>query len=317
MAGYIVYNGFWNPSGPPDPVRRLQRAAEKRGTELLPVPNTCLTALLGGSVRVTAGAGRFLSDTDFALFWDKDIRLARAMEACGVRLYNRAEAVALCDDKAATQLALCRAGIPMPETLVAPMTYDRMAGPEAVFLEEAAARLGFPLVVKECFGSLGGQVYLAADREELHRLARSMGPRPFLVQRYIAESAGRDVRIYVVGGRPAAAMERRSAADFRANIGNGGQALTCVPSREEEDLAVRCCRVLGLDFAGVDLLFGRAGPLVCEVNSNAFMAAVTACTGVDVAARIVEHVLSLEEHGRPDPIAHREGPDSVRQQNFV
>lgn len=143
-----------------------------------------------------------MSGADFALFWDKDIRLARAMEACGVRLYNRAGAVALCVDKAATQLALCRAGIPMPETLVAPMTYDHMAGPEAAFLEEAAARLGFPLVVKECFGSLGGQVYLAETGEDFCRLARTMGPRPFLAQRYIAESAGRGCED-LCGRRPA------------------------------------------------------------------------------------------------------------------
>ena len=157
-------------------------------------------------------------------------------------------------------------------------------------------------MVKECFGSLGGQVYLAETGEDFCRLARAMGPRPFLAQRYIAESAGRDVRIYVVGGRPEAAMERRSTSDFRANIGSGGHALAYRPSREEEELAVRCCRILGLDFAGVDLLFGRDGPLVCEVNSNAFMAAVSACSGVDVAARIVDHVFSMERDGRPEPL---------------
>ncbi len=294
MAGYIVYNGFWNPSGPPDPVERLERAAAERGEMLRPVPNTCLTAVLDGSVQVTNGRGGLLSGADFALFWDKDIRLARAMEACGVRLYNRSDAVALCDDKAATQLFLCRAGVPMPECLVAPMTYDRMAGPEAKFLKEAERRLGYPMVVKECFGSLGGQVYLARNGEELRTLTRGMGPRPFVVQRFIAGSAGRDVRIYVVGDRPAAAMERRSETDFRANIGSGGHARPYTPSEEEAALAVRCCRLLGLDFAGVDLLHGPDGPLVCEVNSNAFMAAVTACTGVDVAGRIVEHVFARE-----------------------
>ena len=89
-------------------------------------------------------------------------------------------------------------------------------------------------------------------------------------------------------------MERRSETDFRANIGSGGHARPYTPSEEEAALAVRCCRLLGLDFAGVDLLHGPDGPLVCEVNSNAFMAAVTACTGVDVAGRIVEHVFARE-----------------------
>ena len=282
MAGYLVYNGFWNPTVPPDPVQRLQRAATERGWSLTAVPNTRLTAVLGGEIRVT-GEGQALSAADFALFWDKDIRLARAMEAAGLRLYNRADAIALCDDKAAAQLVLCRAGLPMPEALVAPMTYDGMNGPEEAFLERAEERLGYPLVVKECYGSFGGQVYLAADREEFRNLARAMGPRPFLAQRYIAESAGRDVRIYVVGDRPAAAMERRSHDDFRANIGHGGDALAYTPSPAEEALAVRCCRVLGLDFAGVDLLHGADGPLVCEVNSNAFMAGITRYKAPDFA----------------------------------
>ena len=295
MAGYIVYNGFWNPSGPPEPVARLQRAAGERGSVLTPVPNSRLTALLGDTVRVTMGEGRYLSGADFALFWDKDIRLARAMEACGVRLYNRAGAVALCDDKAATQLALCRAGIPMPETLVAPMTYDHMAGPEAAFLEEAAARLGFPLVVKECFGSLGGQVYLARDRGQLCRLADTMGPKPFLLQQFVAASAGEDKRLYVVGGRVAAAMRRRSETDFRANIGNGGHGEACSPTAEEERLALECAAILGAEIAGVDLLQSETGPLVCEVNSNAHFAALPACTGVDVAGLIADYVLQREE----------------------
>ncbi len=297
MAGYIVYNGFWNPSDPPDPVQRLRNAASERGWNLTAVPNTRLTAVLGGDIQVVRGE-QALSAADFVLFWDKDIRLARAMESRGLRLYNRADAIALCDDKAAAQLALCRAGLPMPESLVAPMTYDGMNGPEAAFLEQAEERLGYPLVVKECYGSFGGQVYLAANKEEFRRLVRAMGSRPFLAQRYIAESAGRDVRIYVVGGRPVAAMERRSYNDFRANIGNGGDALAYTPSPDEAALAVRCCRVLGLDFAGVDLLHGADGPLVCEVNSNAFMAAITACSGVDVAGRIVEYVAACERQRR-------------------
>lgn len=99
---------------------------------------------------------------DYALFWDKDVRLARALEAMGVRLYNTAAAVAVCDDKAATHLELARRGVPMPRTLVAPMTYVNMDAQGDAFLRRGAETLGFPLVVKECFGSLGGQVYLAA-----------------------------------------------------------------------------------------------------------------------------------------------------------
>lgn len=290
--GYIIYNGFWNAQGPSDPVLRLQRAAARRDLVLEPVPNTRLTAEIGEQAMVGN-----LSSGDFALFWDKDVRLAKAMEACGLRLYNRAAAVEVCDDKAATHLALTGKGIPMPQTLVAPMTYVHMdvQGAEP-FLRLSEKKLGYPMVVKECYGSLGGQVYLVHNGEELRRLAASMEARPFLTQAFVSQSAGEDIRLYVVGGRIAAAMHRRSKTDFRANIGQGGQGESYTPTAEEAALALRCCAILGLDFAGVDILWGENHtPLVCEVNSSAQMAGITACTGVDVAGVIVDYVLEEEK----------------------
>ncbi len=292
MAGYILYNGFWNPEVPPDPVRRLEEAARARGRVLTPVPNTsALVEFSGGGMTVTG-----FDPEDFALFWDKDIRLGRALESLGVRLYNPAAVVEICDDKAATHWKLAEQGIPMPRTLVAPMTYVHMdEGPARAFLERAAERLGFPMVVKECYGSLGGEVYLARDAGELRALADRVESRPFLCQEFLGETAGTDLRIYVVDGRVAAAMRRRSDTDFRANIGGGGHGEAYDPSPEEAALAVRCCRILGAQFAGVDLLWDADGsPLVCEVNSNAHMAGITACTGVDVAGEIVNFVFSRE-----------------------
>lgn len=299
MAGYIIYNGFWNTDGATDPVRRLAAAAAARGRSLTALPNTAFAVDIGERVSVAVqlrdGRTTDIRPGDFALFWDKDVRLGRAMEACGARLFNSANGVAVCDDKAATHLAL--AGFPMPETLVAPMTYVSMdRGPRDAFLTYAADRLGWPMVVKECFGSLGGQVYLATNREELDALADRMAARPFLLQRYIAASSGRDKRLYVVDGRISAAMRRRSDTDFRANIGNGGHGEAYTPTAEETDLAVRCCKRLRLGFAGVDLLDGDRGePLICEVNASAHMAALTACTGVDVAGDIVDYVLRQKD----------------------
>lgn len=163
------------------------------------------------------------------------------------------------------------------------------------FLALAEERLGFPMVVKECYGSLGGQVYLARNGTELRGLAERMAARPFIAQEFVASSAGRDIRLYMAGGRLIAAMRRYSDTDFRANIGGGGRAEAYTPTAEEIHLAARCCSLLKLDFGGVDLLHGEDGrPLVCEVNSNAHMAALTACSGVDVAGAILEHVLGRE-----------------------
>lgn len=295
MAGYVFYNGFWNPDGPPEVVRSLTAAAAARGAKWGPLPNTAVTAEFTGERRERALRVPPLQAGDYALFWDKDVRLARALEGMGVRLYNTAAAVAVCDDKAATHLELARRGVPMPRTLVAPMTYVNMDAQGDAFLRRGAETLGFPLVVKECFGSLGGQVYLARDRGQLCRLADTMGPKPFLLQQFVAASAGEDKRLYVVGGRVAAAMRRRSEMDFRANIGNGGHGEACPPTAEEERLALECAAILGAEIAGVDLLQSETGPLVCEVNSNAHFAALTACTGVDVAGLIADYVLQREE----------------------
>lgn len=292
MAGYIIYNGFWNPDTIPDTVARLEKAAAARGLELTPFANTRTAVELGEGIKIHG-----FDASDFALFWDKDIRLARALESIGVRLYNPADTVAVCDDKAATQLKLASENIPMPKTLVAPMTYLSMdEEPSRLFLKRAEVSLGFPMVVKECFGSLGGQVYLAHNPEELRTLSDQMAARPFICQEFITASAGTDIRIYVVNDEPAAAMRRHSDHDFRANIGNGGKGEHYTPTPEECELAVRCCRILGAKFAGVDILSDAYGaPFLCEVNSNAQMAAITACTGVDVAGAVIDLVLASEK----------------------
>lgn len=291
MGGYIIYNGFWNPKQPPEPVRALEAAGRKVGLPLLPLPNTMLLADIAQDVQVAG-----FSAADFVLFWDKDVRLAQAIERCGARVYNPAEGVRLCDDKAATHLALTGHRIPMPRTLVAPMTYLQMELAESRwFLRRAVDILGFPMVVKECYGSLGGQVYLAKDLPALEELVVNMGPRPFILQEFI-EPAGRDVRLYVVGDKVVAAMQRRSDGDFRANVALGGETVPYTPAEEEIWMARRSCQLLGLDFGGVDLLHDKNGaPLLCEVNSNAHMAGISACTGVDVALCIMQYVREQEQ----------------------
>ncbi len=290
MNGLIVYNGFWNAQTPPQAVQALVTAAQKESIALAPVPNTAMAARLSTTASVVG------EKAPFALFWDKDVRLARTMEATGIRLYNRADAVAVCDDKSATQLALCGHGIPMPETWVAPMTYVSYDAAGEAFLCAAEQALGYPLVVKECFGSLGGQVYLANTPEELRCLARTMAARPFVLQRFIAASRGTDRRLYVIGDEVVAAMTRHNDNDFRANVGAGGSGTPYTPTAEEKDLAVRCARILGTGIAGVDLLYEADGsPVVCEVNSSAQTKELVACTGVDVDREIVRYVKKQEQ----------------------
>ncbi len=286
MTAWIVYNGFWN-AAPPPPVVSLVAAAKRRGLVLVPKANTEIFAQTGTAAGIYP-AGPLPA---VALFWDKDTRLAHAMEAAGMRLYNSASAVERCDDKSVTHLRLAQAGIPMPLTFTAPFTYTRFTPEGDAFLRQASDVLGFPLVVKECYGSLGGQVYLAEDGNRLRRIADTLGAKPFLLQKFIPPG-GRDKRLYVVGGQVVAAMTRENPHDFRANIAFGAHGKAYTPTGEETALALACAGALGCDIAGVDML---DGPLVLEVNSSARTAEISRCTGIDVDDQIIRYVLQKEE----------------------
>ncbi|HSK68427.1 MAG TPA: RimK family alpha-L-glutamate ligase [Candidatus Limnocylindria bacterium] len=223
-----------------------------------------------------------------ALFFDKDVRLAQRLEARGVRVFNPSRAIEVCDDKTATWLALESAGLPQPETVICPATFPGLGYGDAGFLHDVAARLGFPMVVKEARGSFGEQVYLVHEMEGLRTRLAASGDRQLLFQRFIAESAGVDLRLYVVGNAVAAAIRRENrSGDFRANVAKGGTASAYTPTQEEETLALAACRACGADFAGVDLLLSHDGPLVCEVNSNAHFRGLAAATGVNPADGIM------------------------------
>ena len=232
---------------------------------------------------------------DFVLFWDKDIRLATHMENMGFRLFNKASAIAACDDKSATHEILSGHGIAMPDTLTAPFHYQGFP-PEGEddFIRQVEQVCGYPVVVKECFGSFGAQVHLAADREELSALRARLYFKPHICQQYIGSSHGRDVRLQVVGKRVVAAMQRKSLTDFRANVSAGASMLPFDPPESFRTMAVHATQLLGADFAGVDILFGPSGePILCEVNSNAHMRNLHTCTGVDVTREITAHILSV------------------------
>lgn len=234
---------------------------------------------------------------DFVIFWDKDILLAKTLEQMGLPVFNSSEAIRICDHKALTHIALGKYGIPMPDTIVAPMTYENIGYPNVDFLEEVMEKLGLPLVIKECFGSFGQQVYLCHTKEEVRQKVLALQGKPFIFQQMIAGCAGHDARLQVVGNKVVAAMERTAKeGDFRANITNGGTMKAYTPTPEEAGLAIRCCEILQADFAGVDILWDAQGkPLVCEVNSNAHFKNIYDCTGVNTAEHIMEHLRNRME----------------------
>lgn len=234
--------------------------------------------------RVEEGGGICRSvQADFVVYLDKDKYAARMLEATGVRLFNTAAAIEDCDDKMLTLIRLAKEGVPVPRTLPGPLCYTPGAEVKKPLLDEVERSLGYPVVVKSSYGSLGSGVFLAENRAELQALSQQLISTPHLFQRFVSSSRGRDARVIVVGGRVIAAMTRRSEGDFRSNIEIGGRGEKLLPDGELEELSQRVARVICPDYCGVDVLFGEEGYLVCEVNSNAFFGGIEGVTGVNVA----------------------------------
>ncbi len=228
---------------------------------------------------------------DFVLFMDKDVHLATHLEKLGIPVWNSAEAIDICDNKIKTHLALSDAAIQTPTTIFAPFLFTGMQHQNKFFFREVANSLTFPLILKEAHGSFGDQVYLLENEQALFEKVQRLGSIPFLLQQYIGASHGKDVRINIVGDQYVAAMYRHSETDFRANANQGGKLSPYQPSTEEIELAIRAAQATKSAFAGVDLLFGDEGPLVCEVNANAHLMNIYYTTGINVASFMIDYCL--------------------------
>ena len=228
---------------------------------------------------------------DFVIFWDKDIYLAERLEKQGIRLFNSRHAINLCDNKILMYQTLSYQGIKIPRTFIAPKTFEGLNYKNRDFIEGVIKEIGFPLVVKEAYGSFGEQVYLAHNKEELNHLIDKIGYKDFLIQEYIVESKGKDVRINVVGDQAIVSMLRENKEDFRSNISSGGSGQKYEPDASFISLAIKASKALGLDFAGVDVLFGKNGPIICEVNSNPQFASTLKYTGVNLADYIADYII--------------------------
>lgn len=280
MHGTMVVNGFLTGGKYGEPAAMMSAAAQRMGIGLTVMSNRDLPLMTDGSGHM---------DTDFVLFWDKDVRAAELLEMSGTPVFNTPECIRICDDKSLTHIALSKAHVPSIPTMVAPMTFDGVGYTDLSFLDRAEGSFGYPVVVKDCFGSFGQQVHLAHDREGLEELFHDARPR--IIQQYV-ECGSSDLRLEVVGGEVVASVSRKGAdGDFRANTTIGGVMGIYDPTVEEMELAIRASEAVGADFCGVDILYMDGEPVVCEVNSNAHMRNLLNCTGIDVSDIILGHIV--------------------------
>lgn len=274
-----------NTYAPQEKTRQVTRIAEE-----LKKLGVRVTARRNPALLDPTAAADHRFDCDFCVYLDKDKYAAAILESRGIRLFNRARAIELCDDKMTTHIALAKSGIPMPKTLSGPLCYDKTAKIDAALIDRIEAELGYPVVVKQSYGSLGKGVFKADDRKALVDLAEEVKLNSHLYQKYVERSAGRDLRVIVIGGEVVGGILRESDGDFRSNIGLGGRARAYDVPKDVASYAVRAADVLGLDYCGIDFLLSPS-PMLVEVNSNAFFDAFEQATGINVAARYAKHMI--------------------------
>jgi ribosomal protein S6--L-glutamate ligase len=271
---------------------RLVEAARLRGHRVRVLdPLRCYMRIAPGDFSVHY-KGRALADYDAVIprvgasitFYGTAV--LRQFEMMGVFTPNSSDAILRARDKLRCLQLLAREDIGLPATVFGDNPDDTA---------DLLAMLGDPPhVIKLNEGSQGQGVLLAEKRSASQSVIEAFRGlyANFLVQEFIREANGADIRCFVVGGKVVAAMRRQGReGEFRSNLHRGGSATPAELSPAEIDIALRAARVMSLNVAGVDLLRSRRGPLVLEVNSSPGLEGIEAATGVDVGGEIIDYIV--------------------------
>lgn len=269
--------------------RRLLEAGEERGHQMqfLNVKH-CYMKLDSGEPAVHYRGGRVVGNLDAIIprirpsvtFYGA--ALTRHFEAMGVLALNSAAAILQSRDKLHALQIMLRKGLDVPTSGFANSPVDT-----ADLIDMVG---GAPLVVKLLEGTAGSGVVLAETRKAAESTINAFKTLSanLLVQEFIKEAAGRDLRCFVVDGRVVASMERVAAeGEFRANLHQGGTAHVVKITADERSMAVRAAKALGLKVAGVDIIRSKKGPLLLEVNSSPGLEGIEEATGKDVAGSMI------------------------------
>ncbi len=270
--------------------QRLLEAARSRGHEVEFVNvGGCYIKVASNACEMFFDSGKKMENIDYVIprikpamtFYGTSI--IRQFEVMGVNCLNGSEAITKSRDKLNTLQIAAQHGLNVPITSFANSSYETK---DLIKIVGSA-----PLVVKLLEGTKGVGVVLAETNkaaESVINAFRSL-KADILVQHYIKESKGQDIRCFVVGGQVVASMERiAQEGEFRANIHLGATARTIEVTDEERDLAIKSAKIIGLEVAGVDMVRSNSGPKLLEVNSSPGLEGIEAATGIDIAAKMIK-----------------------------
>ncbi|WP_019959722.1 30S ribosomal protein S6--L-glutamate ligase [Woodsholea maritima] len=271
--------------------RRLVEAAMERGHIAEPINTARCTMAINALSPAIFYDGRKLDRYDAVIprigasMTNYGLAVLRQFELTGAYCLNAPDAIGASRDKLYAHQVLARAGIGMPTTAFAHSPKDTKN-----LIDHVG---GSPLVVKLLESTQGRGVVLAETKKAAESVIDAFRglDANFIVQEFVKEAGGADIRCFVVGGKVVAAMKRQGAeGEFRSNLHRGGQGLKVRITKEERAAAVKAAKALGLSVAGVDLLRADSGPKILEVNSSPGLEGIESTSGKDVTSMILEYI---------------------------
>lgn len=275
-------------------IKRLQAIGLMRGHDIQILSPGQFKILVGASTDQNIfidGKGQELPDIIMSRMGAAStylsISIIRHMWRHGVVVINNAGAIERAIDKMFTMQVLAEKKIPIPKTMFAKCPVDS---------EVITSQIGFPVVVKTLKGTQGGGVFLCETPDSVRDLSEIIvhqggDDSPVLFQEFIATSRGRDIRVFCVGEKVLACMERKSTdGSFKSNITRGGVGEPVPVTPEITKIAIDTCQALGLEVAGIDLLYTGGGYKVCEANSAPDFKGLETYCNVDVSTAVYDYM---------------------------
>ncbi|WP_394747900.1 RimK family alpha-L-glutamate ligase [Spongiimicrobium salis] len=272
--------------------KRIAEEAEKLGHYVELVDHTKCSVKLGvGKPQILLGDEDVTHEFDAiiprigAKVTRHGAAIVKQFEMNGIFSTARSLGITRARNKVRTLQIMARKGIPIPETVFS-------INPDNI-KQQIEILGGTPVIIKLQEGTHGLGVILAETKKSAKSIIDTFYKMDtsILIQKYIPEANGEDIRIFVVGNKVVAAMKRISEAEeFRSNVHRGGETQAIKPTPKEEQIALRAVKYLGLGVAGVDLIRSKKGPLLIEVNASPGLQGIEAATGINIAKEIIKFV---------------------------
>ena len=277
--------------------KRLVEAGQKKGHEMIIVNHTKCDLVIEKKKPIVIYKGQEIRDVDGVIprigasvtFFGTAV--VRQFEMMKIFTATESQALVRSRDKLRSLQILARAGLDLPKTV-----FSNYSKNVSNVVEKVG---GAPLVIKLLEGTQGLGVVLADNKNSAESILEAFNglQARVIVQEFIKEAKGADIRVFIVDGVVVGAMKRQGKeGEFRSNLHRGGSAEIVELSDEEENAALKAAKVMGLGIAGVDMLQSARGPLILEVNSSPGLEGIESATGKDIATQIIKYVERNADH---------------------